>query len=342
MIRIGIVGIGFMGMIHYLAARKLKGAKVAAICSRDPKKLSGDWRGIRGNFGPPGEKMDLGGIKKHPSLDDLLADPGIDLIDVCNPTHLHAETAIAALHAGKHVLVEKAIALETHEADAMVKAAKKANRLLMVAHVLPFFPEFAFAAEVVRKGAYGRMLGGHFKRIISRPDWSADIGDAAKTGGPAVDLHIHDTHFIGLLCGVPGKVFSTGVTRNGVVEYLTTQYLYGANGPAVSCSSGAIAMKGRQFVHGYEIYLEKATLVYESGTAALTVLTPDGKAKQPKLKGGTEATAGFTAEIQTAVDAVRTGIEPDLLSGQLARDALVLCHKECQSVRTGKTVSVSR
>jgi predicted dehydrogenase len=340
MIRIGIVGIGFMGMIHYLAARKLKGAKVAAICSRDSKKLSGDWRDIRGNFGPPGEKMDLGSIKKYSSLDDLLADPDIDLIDICNPTHLHAETAIAALQAGKHVLVEKAIALETHEADAMVKAARKRGRLLMVAHVLPFFPEFAYAAEVVRTGAFGRMLGGHFKRVISRPDWSADIGDAAKTGGPAVDLHIHDTHFIGLLCGVPGKLFSTGVMRNGVVEYLTTQYLYGANGPAVSCSSGALAMKGREFVHGYEIYLEKATLVYESGTAPLTVLTADGNAKQPKLKGGTEATAGFTAEIQTAVDAVRSGKEPDLLSGQLARDALVLCHKECQSVRTGKAVSV--
>src|SRR5262249_59614156 len=111
-------------------------------------------------------------------------------------------------------------------------------------------------------------------------------------------------------------------------------------GPGVSCSSGAIAQKGRPFVHGYEIYLEKATLVYESGLAPLTVLTADGKAKQPKLKGGTEATAGFTTEIQTAVEAVRSGKEPDLLSGQLARDALALCHKECQSVRTGEPVSI--
>ena len=47
MIRIGIVGVGFMGMIHYLAARHLKGARVAAVCSRDPKKLAGDWRDIR-------------------------------------------------------------------------------------------------------------------------------------------------------------------------------------------------------------------------------------------------------------------------------------------------------
>src|SRR5438094_9182739 len=117
MVRIGIVGVGFMGMIHYLAARKLQGARVEAICSRDPKKLAGDWRDIRGNFGPRGEMMDLSGVKKYDRLEALLADPEIDLIDVCNPTHLHPETALKALRAGKHVLVEKAIALTAADAD---------------------------------------------------------------------------------------------------------------------------------------------------------------------------------------------------------------------------------
>jgi predicted dehydrogenase len=341
MVRIGIVGIGFMGMIHYLAARKLKGAKVTAVCSRDPKKRAGDWRGIRGNFGPPGTVMDLSRVKKYDHLDALLADPDIDLVDVCNPTHLHPSTALAALRAGKHALVEKAIALEPRDADAMVKAAGRAGKLLMVAHVLPFFPEFAFAAAAVRDGRYGRLVGAHFKRVISQPDWSAAIADASKTGGPAVDLHIHDTHFIGLVCGVPAKVFATGVVANDTVQYLTTAYLYGPGGPCVTCSSGAVAQKGREFVHGYEIYLERATLVYESGATPLTVLTADGKSKQPKLKGGGEATTAFTAEIQAAVDGIAAGKEPDLLSGKLARDALVLCHKECQSVRTGKPVAVA-
>src|SRR5256884_9091408 len=112
MVRIGIVGIGFMGMIHYLAARNLRGARVVAICSRDPKKVAGDWRSIQGNFGPRGEVMDLSGLRRYERLDDLLADPDIDLVDVCNPTHLHPDTALRALRAGKHVLVEKAIALE--------------------------------------------------------------------------------------------------------------------------------------------------------------------------------------------------------------------------------------
>src|SRR6516225_11169118 len=139
MIRIGLVSVGFMGMIHFLAARKLKDARVEAICSRDEKKLAGDWRSIQGNFGPRGEIIDLSGIKKYRSLDELLGDRNIDLIDVCNPTNLHPQTALKALQAGKHVLVEKAIALEPKDADAMVVAAMKAKRLLMVAHVLPFF-----------------------------------------------------------------------------------------------------------------------------------------------------------------------------------------------------------
>jgi predicted dehydrogenase len=343
MVRIGIVGIGFMGMIHYLAAAKLRGARVTALCTRDPKRLAGDWRGIRGNFGPAGTWMDLGKIKRYAQFEDLCADPDIDLLDICTPTHLHPDMARAALRAGKHVLVEKAIALTRKDADAMLQAAAKAGRLLMVAHVLPFFPEFAFAADVIRAGTYGRLRAGHFKRIIAQPDWSDEIGDASKTGGPAVDLHIHDTHFIRLIAGLPRKVFSTGIATNeNAVTYLTTQYLYGsaANAPAISCSSGALAKKGREFVHGYELYLEKATLLYESGTQPLTVLTEDGKSKQPRLKGSTEATAAFTAEIQAAVDGVNAGREPDLLSATLARDALVLCHKECQSVLSGNAVTV--
>jgi predicted dehydrogenase len=341
MVRIGIVGVGFMGMIHYLAARALHGGRVTAVCSRDPRKLAGDWRGIRGNFGPRGEQMDLSGVKKYDRIEALLADPDVDLVDVCNPTALHPPTALQALRAGKHVLVEKAIALDPRDADAMLAAAAATKRLCMVAHVLPFFPEFAFAADAIRSGRYGRLLGAHLKRVITRPDWSVDIADASTTGGPAVDLHIHDTHFIGLVCGVPARVFSSGVEAGGAVEYLTTQYLYGPGGPCVSCASGALAQKGRPFVHGYEIYLEKATLVYESGAAPLTVLTADGKVEQPHLPGGGEATTAFTAELQAAVDGVTSGREPDLLSGKLARDALVLCHRECDSVRSRAPVAVT-
>jgi predicted dehydrogenase len=340
MTQIGIVGVGFMGMIHYLAAQRLKGARVAAICSRDPKKLAGDWRSIQGNFGPRGEVMDLSQVKKYSHLEQLLADPDINLVDVCNPTSLHPATAIQALEAGKDVLVEKCIALHPHDANEMLAAAVRARRMLMVAHVLPFFPEFAYALEAVRSGRHGRLKAAHFKRVISRPDWSADISDPAKTGGPAIDLHIHDTHFIGLLCGLPSKVFSTGCVEGGHVEYLTTQYLYGDGGPCVSACSGALAQKGRPFVHGYEIYLEKATVVYESGATPLTLLLEDGQSERQKLAGGDDPISAFASEIQSAVDGVQFRREPNVLSGNLARDALVMCHRECESVKSGAAAAV--
>src|SRR5207249_2967337 len=89
MIRIGIIGIGFMGMTHFEGARKLKGAKVTAIATRDKKKLAGDWTGIQGNFGPRGGHVDLSKVKKFSDYHALLADPDIDLVDICLPNDQH-------------------------------------------------------------------------------------------------------------------------------------------------------------------------------------------------------------------------------------------------------------
>jgi predicted dehydrogenase len=334
------VGVGFMGMTHFDAARRLRGAKAAAICTRDAKKLAGDWSSIQGNFGRRGSAHeDLRGIARYADVAQLLADPTIDLVDICLPTDRHADVSIAALRAGKHVLVEKPIALGARDADRMVREARKAGRHLLVAQVLPFFPEFAFARQAIRSGKYGRLLGAHFRRIISKPDWSADIASNEKTGGPAIDLHIHDTHFIGLVCGVPKQVFARGVVENGYVQYLTTHYLYDDPNLAVTCSSGAICQPGRPFTHGYELYLEKATLLYELGTQPLTVLTANGKSTQPKLGSG-DPTVAFTAELQHAVQVVLGKADPAELSGELARDALVLCHREADSAKSGRIMRV--
>ena len=165
MVRVGIVGIGFMGMIHYLAAQRASGLKVVALCSRDAKKLAGDWTSIQGNFGPRGTQMDLSGLSCYRDFEELLADPEVDLVDLCVPNDSHAAMAIQALRAGKHVLVEKPIALSTSAADEMVEAATAAGKLLMVGHVLPFFPEFAFALDAVRSGRYGSLQAAH---LLSR------------------------------------------------------------------------------------------------------------------------------------------------------------------------------
>ena len=140
MVRIGIIGIGFMGMIHYYGIQKVLGGKVTAICTRNPKKLAGDWTSIQGNFGPRGSVENLSEIKTYDHIDAILADPEIDLIDICLPTHYHKDVTILALKSGKHVLVEKPIAIDLDSANEMTQTADETGNRLMVAHVLPFFP----------------------------------------------------------------------------------------------------------------------------------------------------------------------------------------------------------
>lgn len=345
MVRVGVVGIGFMGMIHFLAYRRAKGAKVVAICSGDRKKRAGDWRGIQGNFGPPGEQMDLGGIATHASLDEMLADPKIDLIDVCLPPEMHEEATVRALKAGKHVFCEKPIALEVKAARKMVQAAERAKRLLFIGHVLPFFPEFAYALKLATSGKYGRVKSAHFRRVISEPTWLKGFFDPRRIGGPAVDLHVHDAHFLRVMLGMPKQLRSVGRMRGEVVEYFQTQFEYGDGGPFATATSGVIPQQGRPFTHGYEIHFERATLMFDFAVIGgepemampVTLLTARGKVQRPDL-GEADPIDGFVAEINEVAKSIRRGKASELLGGDVARDALVLCHKQTQSVASGRVV----
>jgi predicted dehydrogenase len=346
MIRVGIAGIGFMGMTHYLAYQKIRGVKVAALCEQDAKRLAGDWRSIKGNFGPPGEIMDLGGIARYAELGEMIADQNLDLIDVCLPPAWHAKVSIAALKAGRHVFCEKPIALGPADAARMVQAAKQAGKLLMIGHVLPFFPEYKFAYQAIAGGKYGRVLGGHFKRIVSTPTWLPDFFDPEKVGGPMLDLHVHDAHFIRLVFGMPKAVQTVGTMRGPVAERFSTQFVYDPP-RMVTAASGVIEQQGRPFTHAYEIYLEKATLFFdymalpEVGDAAtpVTVLLNNGKVLRPKLEGA-GPTDAFLAELSEVVRAVRTATPSPLLAGELARDAVILCRKQTESLLRRRPVKV--
>jgi predicted dehydrogenase len=345
MLKVGIVGIGFMGMIHYLAYQRLRGVKVHAICELDPVRRGGDWRTIKGNFGPPGEQMDLSGVAQYGDLDAMLADPALDLVDICLPTALHAPTAIKALSAGKHVLCEKPIALKPADGIAMVDAAEKADRMLMIGHVLPFYPEYRFAYDAIASGKFGRIKGAHFKRIISDPLWMPRFYDPAVIGGPMLDLHIHDAHFIRLTCGMPRTVQCSGSMRGEVVERFNAQFRFEDPGLTVSAASGVIAQQGRPFTHAFEIYLDNATLLYDFAVIGgqpvlampLTVLASDGQAQRPELPSG-DAITPFENELTEVVQAIQSGIASPLLTGALARDAVVICQKETEAVASGQLV----
>jgi predicted dehydrogenase len=129
--------------------------------------------------------------------------------------------------------------------------------------------------------------------------------------------------------------------EDGVVVHLTSHYIYDNKGPAcLTCSSGALCQKGREFTHGFELYFEKATLSYRLGSP-LMVYWSDGRTEQPALLGGSDPTAAFTAELQAAVDAIQQGQVPAELSASLARDALVMCYREIESALSGQIVSMN-
>lgn len=340
MVRVGIAGLGFMGVTHYRAYKKIRGARVEAVATRDPKKLQGDWRSVGGNLPTPiGGFEDLSGIRRYSNLDDLFSDPDIDMIDICLPSYLHAEAAIKALRNGKHVFVEKPIALTVEDADEMVKVAKGQGRYLMVGQVLRFFPEFALIKRMQQEGKYGKIRGAFFKRVITRPTWSDWFSDPQKSGGAVVDLHIHDSDFVQYLFGMPKAVFSRGlIGENGDVEYIFTQYIFDDPDLCVSAESGMIAMSGLTFEHGYAVYFERATVRFDSlwGNPPL-LFTQDGKKKRVRVA----QRDAFVDELSYAINCIRKGVEPEIISGEAARNSLLICLKEKESVLTGKPVEIS-
>ena len=346
MINVGIAGIGFMGWIHYLAYQQVRGVKIAAICSRNKNKLAGDWRGIQGNFGPPGEQIDVSAMRTYTKIDELLDDPKIDVIDNCLPPHLHADVSIRALKAGKHVFVEKPMALTTAECKRMLTVAQRSGKQVLVGHVLPFFPEYAHARKVIDSGRYGKVIGGSFKRVISDPRWLKDFYDPQRVGGPLVDLHVHDAHFIRLLFGMPTSVAAQGRMRRDVVEYCNTLFHFADPQLVVTATSGVINQQGRPFTHAYEIHLEKATLHFDFAAFSdaaelmpLKIVTDKGRVLRPDLGDGDPIRA-FVAEIKEVAASIRTGKTSSLLSGELARDAILLCHKQSESVKKCRPVKV--
>jgi len=335
-----------MGWIHWNAYKQIPGVEVGAICTKEEHRLKGDWTDIKGNFGPPGEKVDLSGISTYDEMADLMADNSIDFVDICLPPALHGLAIEMAASAGKHVFCEKPLALTVEQCEKAVGECEDQDCLLMVGQVLPFFPEYTIARQQIGGDAFGKLLGGNFKRVISDPTWLPDFYDPDKIGGPLFDLHVHDAHFIRLIYGMPSGVFSSGRMRGEVVEYCHSLFRFDDPELVVGCTSGVINQQGRPFTHGFEIHLENATMQFEHAglaeggeTMPLKILTPDGKVIYPDVGDGDPVNA-FVNEIKEVVQAIQTGEASPILSGNLARDAIRMCHAQSESVRTGAFVEI--
>ncbi len=331
--RAGIVGVGFMSWIHYLAYQRSEKAELVSFCSRDPKKRAGDWREIRGNFGPPGEQIDVAGLNVYETLDEMLADDSIDLIDICLPPALHADAIRACFAAGKKVLCEKPLALDGETAAALAAEAEPGQ--LMVAHILPLMPEFSLLAQANADGRWGKVISGRFKRTIGPPDWIPDFYNRDTVGGPLIDLHVHDAHLIRLLFGMPNSVDSVSRKKEGVPMYYETIFRFDDPDLIVSAAGGVIDSGARPFTHGYEVSFEKATVqfdfaAYADGSTSLipvTIFHNDGSIEKPDCGDG-DPVASFIAEIDAAAACVDDGTLSPILDANNAADAIKICEMQ--------------
>ena len=305
--KVGVVGLGFMGSTHLQAYGSVPNAEIAAICSEDEKKLAGDLSSIQGNLDRPGQTMDFGKAARYRKFDDLLADGSVEAVDLCVPSNLHPELTLKALAAGKHVLVEKPMALTGEACDAMIAASKKAGKVLMVAQVLRFWPDYAAAREKVRSGALGAVKAAMFRRKCAAPAWGKWLKERDKSGGGVFDLLIHDFDFSLHLLGKPDTITAVGVEElDKGIDIVEARLHYGHGAPVV-ISGGWHHPSAYPFSMEFSIVCEGGTLDFHSGLRRLTLYGADGKAAEVELP----EIDGFQAELRAFADACESGHAPE-------------------------------
>src|SRR5713101_5249957 len=308
LMKIAVIGLGFMGSTHLKALRSVLEAELAAVVSSDDKKLSGDLSGIQGNLGGPGEKMDFSRVKKYHHLREALEDPEIEAVDICLPTDQHAPAALAALRAGKHVLVEKPMALDGAGADEMLAEARNSGRFLMTGQVLRFIGAYRQTAESVKSGALGAVRSALFRRRCAAPAWSQWLADPAKSGGGVFDLLIHDVDFCVHLLGKPTAVSATGyedLARGIDVIFAEFHYLSAAS---VAIAGGWHHPKAYPFSMEFTVVGDNGTLDYSSDGRPLALYGPGG---EKQVFDSAEAD-WFAEELKYFVDCAAHGRKPEL------------------------------
>lgn len=335
MIRVGIVGLGFMGRMHYRCWSGLEGAKITAVCEANPKVLEAAGEAGGGNVAGAADRIDLSAVQIFSDLDALLAAGVVDVLSITLPTFLHVESTVKALSAGVHVLCEKPMALNVDECDRMVAAANKAGKVLQIGHCIRFWPEYEVTRAIVKSGKYGRPIAASFRRYGAMPSWSADrwFADEARSGGQPLDLHIHDSDYIHYLFGLPESVSSTADVAQ---SYIATQYRYaGADAPAVVAESTWRMAAGFGFEMSFVIVLERATITFDiTRSPIFRVIPADGEAFTPEVPSGD----GYSREVEHFARAVRGEAVEPIVTAENSRDTVRLVLAEKQSAREGQPV----
>jgi len=338
MLRIGIAGFGFMGRMHYRCWKAINGAEVAAICDVNPNIIEDTKRAV-GNIEGAERAVDFGGIELYTDFEQMLKSAKLDAVSITLPTYLHADNSIKALKTGVHVLCEKPMALNVKDCDRMIRAANRSGKVLQIGHCVRFWPEYAEAKKIVDSGKYGKVVAAMFQRLGSAPGWSIDnwFMDEKRSGGVALDLHIHDTDYVQYLFGVPRAVCSFGAKADtGELLHIVTQYLYDDD-KVVTAEGGWAMMPKFGFEMSFNIALEKATIVYDLTRQPMFKVYPaEGEAFTPQVAEGD----GYTRQTEYFVKIIcGQKVEP-VTTLQQSRDSVKIVEAEKKSAKNTRKVAI--
>lgn len=295
-INVGVIGLGFMGSTHVRCYQAAEAAglpcRLAAVADRDPARLTGA-AATTGNIGTGAADrlFDPAGVRTFTDPLALIADPWIDAVSICTHTKTHVELALAALRGGKHVLVEKPVALARAEAQRLVdEAARHPDLVCMPAMVMRFWPGWPLVAAAIRdalaaRGPHGPLRSLTLTRRGSTPGWSPRFyADLDESGGALFDLHVHDADFILWSLGEPESVVSTGDLRHLTTIYRFARHAAGGAGGAAPAPIHVVAEGGTDHdpAHGFHIRLtavfERATFDFDLNRTPNLIIASGGSA----------------------------------------------------------------
>jgi predicted dehydrogenase len=327
MTTIAIIGQGYMGKTHAEAWTRLGlGGQIKYINAPGERTL----------FAPAEGARFVG------DLDTVLDDTEVDVVSVCTPTPTHADIAIRALRAGKHVLLEKPIALNLDDALAIRDAAASSDRVLMVAQVVRFFAGYVLLREAWQDDRIGKLLSVRAVRALNTPTWADWWADEAQSGGVPVDFSIHDYDQANLFLGVPIAVTATRSFDDGPIE-TTTEYRDGGIGQVLSHAHTPV---GVPFTSSLELLGTGGLASYRLSAGSPTEPTDSGESTF-RLASATESEARdvpdnepYARETEYFLQCVALGAQPELSSTDSAVRALEVSLAARQSLRTGRRVLI--
>lgn len=329
---VGILGSGFMGGTHARAFAKLKDVNVVAVSSRSIEKAT---------------KLasEVGGT---PTTDDIsiIMDPNIDAVSNTLPTHLHKPLTIAALRAGKHVLLEKPMGLDVAECDEMIAAQKKSGKILMLAHVLRFWPEYVALVDLVKSGALGKPLSVVASRLSVAPGWADWFRDPRQSGGAVLDLQIHDLDVLNWVLGSPKTVYTRGHQRKTRTwDHMLTLVDYGHAQGFIEATQ--FMPQDYPFTMTLKVLCERGSAEFTFRAGGTSVEMGGGGTSLMVYEAGKSyplaARIGDAYETQVAyfVDCIRNNRLPEMGTPQQGRLAVALANASLSSLETDKVVEIN-